>query len=143
MLRLTDVTENEIKEFVHFLTIEPNHNYFYGTKKNSKSKKIFWLITSNPIWNFLTEESYVIVFDQDLIYLKKAFSDLGFGKFILAENITSIQLTDIELVSLNKDQKLIYLNFIANNSNYSFTFNNDSYTQKNYDYLEKHIRNFK
>lgn len=136
-LRLTELNENEIKLFIRSLSIEPDNNFFYGKKKNTPTKKALWFVTSNPIWNVLTEKSYVIVFDNDLLYLKKAFSFMNFGSFDYSKNICKFSLKSLENISLVSDHNYIYFNFIINNEQYSFYFDNHKFNSVNYENLKK------
>lgn len=135
-IRLTELTESEIKDFMHFLNITPNHNFLYGKKKNSSTKKLLWFITSNPIWTVLTEVSYVVVFDNNSLYLKKAFTSLFFGKFEISTDIDTLPLSDLGTFSLSSNDKQIFLDFETIDKTYSFYFDNHCFNQTNYNILK-------
>lgn len=49
VLRITELSEEEIKSFVCFLGVTPKENYLYVKRKTNIKEKALWSITSNTI----------------------------------------------------------------------------------------------
>lgn len=71
---LAHFSRDKITEFVDFLGVEVENNYFYGHRKGGFLEKVFWYISGSPVWSSISESDFIIVFGKDKLYIKKSLS---------------------------------------------------------------------